>query len=77
MKIELLSPVSMDVSHSESDIRFCTDADEKILSQGLVGLLVSDSVSDSVVFGLYQKTLGVVSHNTRHRSLGFVRKSQL
>lgn len=82
MKIELLSPVSMDVSHSESDIRFCTAEDEKILSQGLVGLLAvlvsdSDSVSDSVVFGLYQKTSGVVSHNTSHRSLGFVRKSQL
>lgn len=76
MKIELLSPVSMDVSHSESDIRFCTAEDEKILSQGLVGLLAV-LVSDSVVFGLYQKTLGVVSHNTRHRSLGFVRKSQL
>ena len=58
MKIELLSPVSTDVSHSKSDIRFCTAEDEKILSWGLVGLLVSDSVSDPVVFGLYQKTVG-------------------
>ena len=50
MKIELLSPVSMDVSHSESDIRFCTAEDEKILSQGLVGLLaVLVSDSDSVL----------------------------